>query len=55
MDTEKEEKDAAAQPPSEQPEEKPPVKIVPARAKIGEDRDNLRRRGEWFERRSGKQ
>jgi len=34
-------------------EEKPPVKIKPAPQRIGESRDNLQQRGEWFERRSG--
>jgi len=44
-----------APPKGDEPKAKPPVKIVPSSEKIGEDRTNLRRRQEWFERRSGKQ
>jgi hypothetical protein len=48
-------KNDSEQPECERAEQKPRPKIAPASVKIGEDRDNLRRRGEWFERRSGKQ
>ena len=53
MSTKKEKDDV--QPTSDEPKAKPPVKIVPSSEKIGEDRTNLRRRQEWFERRSGKE
>lgn len=34
-------------------EEGPRAVVAPVREKIGEDRDNLRQRGEWFQRRTG--
>ena len=54
MATDKEKEDAAPPVPDD-PDTKPPVKIVPSSEKIGEEGENLRRRQEWFERRSGKQ
>ena len=35
-------------------EDEPNPDIEPVRRKIGEGRDNLRRREEWFQRRTGK-
>jgi len=32
----------------------PPPRITPVEERIGEGRDNLRQRGEWFQRRSGR-
>jgi len=33
--------------------DRPNQEIKPVKEKIGEDRDNLRKRGEWYQRRTG--
>ena len=34
-------------------DDRPNQEIKPVKEKIGEDRDNLRKRGEWYQRRTG--
>jgi hypothetical protein len=55
MTTEKAKEANTTQPASDEPQPEPPVTIVRSSVKIGEDRGNLSRRQEWFERRSGKE
>jgi hypothetical protein len=55
MTTEKAEEGNTARPANDEPRPDPPVKIVRSSVKVGEERGNLRRRQEWFERRSGKE
>jgi hypothetical protein len=42
-----------AEPEGAPPPDRPPASIKPVKKKVAEDSENLRRREEWFQRRSG--
>jgi hypothetical protein len=51
--TDQEDKQNSNEPESDSKDDRPPSQIKPVKEKIGEDRDNLRQREDWYQRRTG--